>query len=145
MAGAYFGELEGLIGTWKGVKGWSLISVPARGATEDDPTFELIIQNYTEILTFKAVNTPVENDGGEHTQIIGAIEYEQRMHDFETKELIHVENGMFLYMNDIESESGELIKPPYRIARSGTVPHGNSFLVLGSVAEKDSGPTIKKI
>ncbi|MCE7991928.1 MAG: hypothetical protein HEP71_08105 [Roseivirga sp.] len=136
-----FGELEGLIGTWKGVKGWSLISVPAPGETG----FKLIVQNYTEILTFKAVDAAVENKGGDLIQNIGALEYEQRIHDFDTKELIHVENGMFLYMNDIKTDSGELISPPYRVARSGTIPHGNSILILGSVDHSQGEPTIGKI
>lgn len=140
-----FGELEGLIGTWKGVKGWSLISVPARGATKGSSSFKLIVQNYTEILTFKAVDTLVENKGGALNQNIGAIEYEQRIHDFDTKELIHIENGMFMYMNDIVLDSGTVIKPDYRIARSATIPHGNSILLLGEVEKKEDGLTIKEI
>lgn len=142
-----FGELEGLIGTWKGVKGWSLISVPAYGGPADAPKFELIVQNYTEILTFTAVDTPVENEGGTETQFIGAIEYEQRIHDFDTKELIHVENGMFMYLNDIKTNTNpaESITAPYSIARSGTIPHGNAILVLGRVKTTKSGPDFKEI
>ncbi|GAB5526616.1 MAG: hypothetical protein Roseis2KO_44880 [Roseivirga sp.] len=140
-----FGELEGLIGTWKGVKGWSLISVPAPASGPDAAGFKLIVQNYTEILTFKPVEAPVENKGGDLVQEIGALEYEQRIHDFDTKELIHVENGMFLYMNDITTEGGEVISPPYRIARSGTIPHGNSILVLGSVAQSKGAPHLPEI
>lgn len=140
-----FGELEGLIGTWKGVKGWSLISVPNHRGGEGAPGFELIVQNYTEILTFKAVDTPVENEGGEFTQNIGAIEYEQVIHDFDTKELIHIENGMFMYLNDIVSDSGETIDAPFSIARSGTIPHGNSILVLGLIDKMENGPEFKEI
>lgn len=140
-----FGELEGLLGTWKGVKGWSLISVPARGASVGSSSFKLIVQNYTETLTFKAVDAVVENKGGVLNQDIGAIEYEQRIHDFDTKELIHIENGMFMYMNDIISDSRTVIKPDYRIARSATIPHGNSILLLGEVEKKEGGPTIKEI
>jgi hypothetical protein len=140
-----FGELEGLIGTWKGVKGWSLIAVPARGATKEVSSFELIVQNYTEILTFKAVDTPVENEGGEVTQFVGAIEYEQVIHDFDTKELIHIENGMFMYLDNIVSDSGTAVNAPYPIARSGTIPHGNSILELGPVTKKEGVPTIKDI
>lgn len=136
-----FGELQGLIGTWKGVKGWSLISVPALGLTG----FKLIVQNYTEILTFKAVEAPVENKGGDINQNIGALEYEQRIHDFDTKELIHVENGMFLYMNDIIVSPDETIEPPFRVARSGTIPHGNSILLLGSVEQTQGAPEFSEI
>ena len=140
-----FGELEGLIGTWKGVKGWSLISVPNHSGGKDAPGYELIVQNYTEILTFKEVEAPVENEGGDQTQNVGAIEYEQVIHDFDTKELIHIENGMFLYLNDIKTESGESVAAPYPIARSGTIPHGNSILVLGITDNSKDAPDFKEI
>ncbi|PHR26107.1 MAG: hypothetical protein COA38_15655 [Fluviicola sp.] len=140
-----FGDLEGLIGTWKGVKGWSLISVPAHGGTKDSPNFRLIVQNYTEVLTFKAVDTPVENDAGDVSQFIGAIEYEQVIHDFDTKELIHIENGMFMYLNDIKTASGEAVSASFPIARSGTIPHGNSILVMGIIDKKDKAPVFKEI
>lgn len=140
-----FGELQGLIGTWKGVKGWNLIAVPIRGATGNSPSFKLIVQNYTETLIFKAVDTPVENKDGELNQHISAITYEQHIHDFESKQLIHIENGMFLYVHDTISDSGTIISPPYRIARSGTIPHGNSILILGLLAKKKGGPTINAI
>ena len=140
-----FGDLEGLIGTWKGVKGWSLISVPNHRGGEGSPGFELIVQNYTEILTFKAVDAPVENEGGGDKQFVGAIEYEQVIHDFDTKELIHVENGMFMYLDEIVTESGESKDAPYSIARNGTIPHGNSILVLGLIDKKEGAPSIKEI
>ena len=63
-----------------------MISVPAPGSTpEGSADFKLIVQNYTETLTFKAVDDPVRNRGGALEQNIGAIEYEQRIHDFDTK------------------------------------------------------------
>lgn len=138
-----FGPLEGLIGTWKGVKGWSVIAVPARGSTSDGAAeFDLIVQNYTEILTFKAVDAPVENKGGSFDQIIGAIEYEQRIHDFDTKALIHVENGMLMYLDVVTAKQYSEHKPPFSIARSGTIPHGNSVLVLGDADIETVTPTI---
>jgi hypothetical protein len=137
--------LAGLIGTWKGVKGWSLISVPNHGASEGSPGFKLIVQNYTEILTFKAVDAPVENEGGDQTQFVGAIEYEQVIHDFDTGDLIHIENGMFMYLDEIVTETGEALDAPYSIARSGTIPHGNSILVLGLIDKKDGAPVLKEI
>ena len=138
-----FGALEGLIGTWKGVKGWNVIAVPAHDGTIN---FKLIVQNYTEILTFTAVDAPVENKGGALNQNIGALQYEQRIHDFDTSELIHVENGMLLYLSDITTESGsQAPKPQFSIARSATVPHGDSALILGESCVTDGAPIIPDI
>ncbi|WDE03624.1 hypothetical protein SG34_019865 [Thalassomonas viridans] len=143
-----FGALEGLIGTWVGAKGWSVIAVPAPGSTPDGSAdFKLIVQNYTETLTFRAVEDPVRNRGGAVEQNIGALEYEQRIHDFDTKELIHVENGMLMYLGDVADEaSGEPgPEPMFTIARSATVPHGDSAMILGDAAVKDGGPEIPDI
>ncbi|WDE00811.1 heme-binding protein [Thalassomonas actiniarum] len=142
-----FGPLEGLIGTWVGAKGWSVIAVPAPGSTPDGSAdFKLIVQNYTETLTFKAVDDPVRNRGGAVEQNIGAIEYEQRIHDFDTKALIHVENGMLMYLGDVASESGEPgPKPMFSIARSATVPHGDSAMILGDAVVKEGAPEVPDI
>ncbi|WP_281556879.1 heme-binding protein [Thalassomonas sp. RHCl1] len=134
-----FGPLEGLIGTWVGVKGWSVISVPAPGSTPDGTAaFKLIVQNYSETLTFKAVDDPVRNRGGALEQNIGAVEYEQRIHDLDTKALIHVENGMLMYLGDIESETDdEAPAAKFSIARSATIPHGDSAMILGDSVVKE--------
>ena len=139
-----FGPLKGLIGTWKGVKGWSVIAVPAPAITSE-AAYKLIVQNYTETLTFTAVKAPVDNKGAELTQNIGAVVYEQCIHDFDSGELIHVENGMFMYLDVIEGQASGEHNPPFSIARSGTIPHGNSVLILGDADEEAKLPDIADI
>ncbi|MCK5867265.1 MAG: hypothetical protein KAG14_02615 [Mycoplasmataceae bacterium] len=143
-----FGALDGLIGTWVGVKGWSLIAVPSPGTIPNgNADFMLIVQNYRETLTFTPIHSPVLNRGGVLNQMIGAIQYEQHIHDIDTSELIHVENGMLMYLGDIEAESGSQVpsKPKFSIARSATIPHGDSAMILGDATIKEGSPIIPDI
>ncbi|NQZ07287.1 MAG: hypothetical protein HRT35_09005 [Algicola sp.] len=146
-----------MIGTWVGVKGWSVIAVPAPPSTTG---FKLLVHNYTETLTFTAVDVPVENKGGAQTQFIRAVKYEQVIHAFnpvqplpedpdqepelETSELIHVENGMLMLLDDIRPESGS-DKPEFNIARSATIPHGDTALILGKDVVTFTRPSIPDI
>lgn len=45
---------------------------------------------------------------------------------------MHVENGMFLNLSQIVANDGtQKPAPEFNIARSGTIPHGDSVLILG--------------
>jgi len=137
------GPLAKLLGTWEGDSGWNIIAVPSPGSQPDQTgAFDLLVRPYKETLTFTAVADPVRNRGGALDQFIGAIQYEQSIVDKETGEALHVENGMWLNLTDIKSDSGTPPKPDFSIARSSTIPHGDSVLALGNVTIEDGAPTI---
>ncbi|MCO6360490.1 heme-binding protein [Roseivirga pacifica] len=122
-----------LQGTWVGNKGWNLISVPAMGSKPDGAgDFKLLIQPYIETMTFTDAGAHARNRGGNADQFVAALEYHQRVTDQKTGELLHVENGMFMNLSEIVDNDGkELPLPQFNIARSGTIPHGDSIMLLG--------------
>jgi hypothetical protein len=137
------GPLASLVGKWVGSKGWNIIAVPAPGSepnTEGD--FQLLVRPYTETITFGPVGAPVRNRGGALDQFVGALEYELRINDLETAEVLHVENGMWLYLGDIQPDSGAGTSPipPFTLARSASIPHGDSALILGNFSTANGAP-----
>jgi hypothetical protein len=123
--------------------------------------FRLLMNQYGETLKFNAPDTGVPNRGlipdenEEPDQLINAITYEQvivqkAFEDFpasirgrhaENGDPIHHEPGFFLqFLNQVTTgtspdvgegkESKEL-----KIARMGTIPHGNSVLAMGCVLD----------
>jgi len=61
-------------------------------------------------------------------------------------ELMHVENGMFLNLSRTVDEKGKETIPDFNIARSGTIPHGNSIMILGTPPKFNlGGPVIQDI
>lgn len=132
-----YGDLRSLIGTWEGVKGWNVIAVPAVDSQANNKkTYKLMVQNYYETLTFEPIEDPVLNQGGDADQIIGALKYTQKIHEFESNTLLHIETGMLFYLDNIDckNDCDSPWQPPYTIARSGTIPHGNSIMILGDAA-----------
>ena len=120
------GALAQLLGTWVGSKGWNLIAVPSGPSG-----FRLIVRPYTETMVFTPVGALVPNRGGPvPDQMVPAIKYELTIADAETGDPMHMENGMWLVL-----EGG----PKPRIARLGSIPHGDTILALGT-AEEDAGP-----
>lgn len=141
-------ELWSLLqGTWVGNTGFNLVAVPSRGSSPDETgDFRLITNDYTEILTFTNPGAPAPNKGGNMDQFVAALEYNQRVSDKKNNELLHVENGMFLNLNDIVDNNGKFHRPTFPIARSGTIPHGNSIMLLGAMPVSTSGaPSIPKV
>lgn len=121
------GPLADLVGTWTGVSGLEVIAVPV------GPSFKLIVRPYVEVLTVAPIGAPVPNRGGPAGDLfITGVVYETRISDAETAEPLHVENGMWLYM---EGEDPA-------IARLSSVPHGDSILALGSASMIDGPPPI---
>lgn len=122
-----------LIGTWVGNKGWNLIALPSLGSVPvDKGAFKLLIEPYIETLSIKNAGAPARNRGGSVDQFISALEYQQMVSDKNTSELLHVENGMFLNLSDIVDNDGkEQNLPEFNIARSGSIPHGDSIMLLG--------------
>lgn len=131
---ADYGDLKSLIGAWEGQTGWNVIAVPALNG--DKKTYKLMVQNYYERLTVEPIDDPVLNEGGEVDQIIGALKYKQEIFEFETNTLLHVETGMFFHLDNIanNTNSDSPWQPTYTVARSGTIPHGNSIMLLGNAA-----------
>lgn len=139
------GPLAPLVGTWAGSKGWNLIAVPQSGSNpRGQGDFQLLIAPYAEILTFTPIGAPVLNRGGDANQFIGGLQYEQRVVDLNNDQPLHIETGMWLYLGHIDKDPGgeALPAPKFTIARSGTIPHGDSVLILGTAIEQDGPPTI---
>ncbi|MCC6390448.1 MAG: hypothetical protein IT167_07585 [Bryobacterales bacterium] len=116
-----------------GSKGWNLIAVPHANS------FLLLVRPYIETLTFAPIGALVPNRGGTETLMIPGIEYNLRITDAETNEAMHVENGMWLLLNDPRDPKG------LHIARQSIVPHGDSLLALGNSTVAAGPPQIPDI
>ena len=142
------GPLAKLAGTWTGSKGWNIIAVPSPGSTpNEEGEFQLMVRPYTETIQFTPVQVPVRNRGGDVDQFVGALEYNLRINDSETSELLHIENGMYLFLDNVKADkntAGPAI-PIFSIARSATIPHGDSVMVLGTFSESPGAPNIPDI
>jgi len=101
------------------------------------------------------VDESIRNRGGTNEQFIGAIRYDIEIKRVSDNGLIHVENGMYLWMkptylhpasaDSIEEDVGQpemavgdgsrgpVFVPSQTICRSGTIPHGNSMLLIGNL------------
>lgn len=124
------GPLADLLGTWVGSRGWNLIAVP-QGAKG----FKLLIERTTETMTFTPVGALVPNRGGTvGTLLIPAVHYDLRVANAETDEPLHIENGMWLLLNDHPLDS--------HVARLATIPHGDSVLAIGAHSVIQGPPAI---
>jgi len=122
-----------LQGTWAGNKGWNVIALPSPGSVPTDKgDFKLLVQPYFETLTFTDAGAPARNRGGKVDQFISALEYKQHVSDKDNGELLHVENGMFLNLSEILEGDDKQPIPKFNVARSGTIPHGDSVMLLGT-------------
>lgn len=128
------GPLANLVGTWMGSKGWEIIAVPASVGDPAFESFRLIIRPYIEIITFVPIGAPVPNRGYPNDLFITGVQYEMRITDAETNQPLHLEVGMWLYLPGQDQT----------IARSATVPHGDSLLALGNAATLNGAPAIPK-
>lgn len=133
------GPLADLDGTWIGTQGWELIAVP-----EGDPGgpegFTFIARPYAEVITFTPMGSaPVPNRGGPAGEMfIYGLVYEVRICDLVTNEPLHLENGMFMNLSQVQGGT----PPENPIARSATIPHGDSVLALGTASEVAGPPDI---
>ena len=127
------GPLGGLLGTWIGNRGWNLIAVPHQRS------FLLLVRPYVETITFAPIGALVPNRAPTETLMIPGVEYSLRIADAETNEAMHIENGMWLLVNDPQDPTA----PP--IARQAAVPHGDSVLALGNSKVTYGPPEIPDI
>lgn len=172
---ADYGVLKDLEGTWANYKkpngrkvfGLHTTCMPSPGTNSETipGKFTFLCENYTEELTFTLVPGVVRNRAGTNEQFCGAIKYESTIHN-EKRELIHVENGMYLTMNDMYSHPadeesvkryigepelipgdgirGPFFVPDYTIARSGTIPHGSTVTLFGDSKITEKAPEFPK-
>eukprot|EP01094_Clydonella_sp_ATCC50884_P006868 TRINITY_DN16055_c0_g1_i1.p1 TRINITY_DN16055_c0_g1~~TRINITY_DN16055_c0_g1_i1.p1 ORF type:complete len:310 (-),score=111.67 TRINITY_DN16055_c0_g1_i1:56-985(-) len=133
---------EALQGTWVGSKGFNIVALPSNGSTpNDEGEFMLIVQPYTETLTFANAGAPALNRGGNVDQYVKALTYEQRVSERDTNALLHMEEGMFLNVEEMRDSTGAPLPPPeFSVARSGTIPHGDSIMLLGAPPTAVPGP-----
>lgn len=130
------GPLAGLEGTWHGTDGWNLIAVPSQNSGK--PSFTLLVQNYSETITFTAIGAPVPNRGGATEQFITGLTYELTVTDNSTQGVLHIENGMWLNMADIQAQPDGPVKlaaaapAQFTIARMASIPHGDVVMALGN-------------
>jgi hypothetical protein len=140
------GPLADLAGTWRGNVGWNLIAVPSN-TLQGKPAFTLLIQQYSEVITFTPISAPVPNRGGDDQQFITGLLYELTITDNTTGGVLHIENGMWLNMTDIEKQpDGPVTEAlttenvPFTIARQSSIPHGDIVLALGGAGISTGAP-----
>jgi hypothetical protein len=139
------GPLADLEGTWKGASGWNLIAVPSR--SNGTPEFTLLIQNYSETITFTPISAPVPNRGGAKQQFITGLLYELVINDLQYPNgVLHIENGMWLNMADIEAQpdgpvTNAIRTEQYTIVRQSSIPHGDVVVALGGSVQSTGAPT----
>jgi hypothetical protein len=126
------GPLADLVGKWLGSDGVELIAVPDMSG--DKESFRLILRPYIEVFTVSPIGAPVPNRGGPAGDMfINGVMYDIRITDAVTKEPLHLENGMWLYM-------GEGQEPA--VARLASIPHGDAFVAVGDATTVEGPPTI---
>jgi len=152
--------LKKLKGTWvntdKTNLGIHTTCLPSPGTNSEQipGKFHFLTENYTETLKFELIEDVVRNRGGTNEQMVGAVKYSQSIKSTETGKGIHEEVGMYMWLNDMynhpatcetvekdlgapelrpgDGARGPHFVPQHTIARSGTIPHGNSMLLIGS-------------
>jgi len=155
-----FGILKMLEGTWKNHvttgPGLHTTSMPSPGSNSEQipGKFHFVCEDYVETLTFTPINDSVRNRGGANEQFIGVLQYHQLIHRSSDNALLHVENGMYLWMESIylrpataetieedlgtpemgvgAGSQGPVFVPAQTICRSGSIPHGSTINLIGS-------------
>lgn len=125
------GPLANLEGTWMGSHGWELIALPS-GRSGGAEGFQLLIRPYIEVVTFAPLGAPVPDRGGPNGDLfLTGLEYSMRITDAETNSPLHLENGMWL-----------LLDQQGTVARMASIPHGDTLLAIGMSQTTAGAPTI---
>lgn len=164
------GPLKLLQGKWRNLfpmrgdaplpgSGWNMIALPF---PEGRFGYRLLLNRYNEELDFKLVDKGVANRGNDKDQggngidqFVAALDYEQTITQIAADEFvgenfpasgktgepglaIHHEPGLFLYM-PTETTNG------INIARTASIPHGDSVMAFGKSSESTEKPDIEDI
>ena len=158
------GPLRMLSGTWKNTEelkgfGFNMMALPLLPDADEgqEPAkngYKLLMNQYNEELNFAVVDEGVPNRGsvadpdtGSPDQTLVALNYFQKItqidsDDFRATDLhqrfdgkpIHKEPGLWLFMTD--HNTPDQFGRDINIARLGSIPHGNSFLAVGTVPNR---------
>lgn len=132
------GPLADLIGTWVGNNGWNLIAVPVTGAGGNE-SFLLEVMPVNETITFSPIGAAVPNKGFPEPTFVYGLQYELRVSDQLNSQPLHIENGMWLLLDNSPTPASP------SIARQSVIPHGDSLLALGDYSIKEGPPNIPDI
>lgn len=126
------GPLAALVGTWIGNTGWNMIALPQGNG------FILLVRPFIETITFRPLGAEVPNRQGQGkpTLLISGLSYDLRVNDAQTNQPMHIENGMWLILNQGDPQN------PI-ISRHATIPHGDSVCALGNFSVINGAPPIK--
>lgn len=152
------GPLQDLVGKWEGNNGFVLIAVPSPGSIPSGRgKFDLLTFPYRETFEIDAIDGGVLQRGGSIDQVSGVCNYTKTVwatdkfpNDPDKQAIIHVENGMFFYLDPIKTNpGGKPVGPddeaPFSVGRSAIIPHGNTAMIFGNVTNSKGPPTIPRI
>lgn len=129
------GPLADLTGHWLG-HGFNLIARPGFDVEND---IFLQLSPTDEEIRFEPIGGVVPNRGFKESDIqIFGLHYLQRINDHSTGGALHLEPGLWLYVE----QNDETQKPT--VVRSASIPHGTAVLGEGSeIPPVDGGPIIQ--
>jgi len=133
-----FGPLDKLLGTWQGTRGINIVSLPNLSSSTTALTtadFLVLGHEFNETLTFAPILGKVLNRGYSHAnqlnpiaqldQVLMGVTYELRIIDATSGELLHAENGQWLW------NQAPGVDPQWTVSRAAIIPHGVSVVALG--------------
>jgi hypothetical protein len=143
------GPLADLTGTWIGT-GLTLVELPdfdSRPPSTGPKPFRVLLNDTVEILEFSPIGAGIPNRGsivapgstvGQPDINIFGLRYLQRIADAVTHQPLHIEPGFWLNVPPTTIPA-----LPRTLVRQGVIPHGNSFLALGTeFSTRPLGPQI---
>jgi hypothetical protein len=126
-----FGNLKGLVGTWKGANGFNMIAVPNQKGE-----FTLLVAPYTETLIINAVPATTPNRGLTVIENIPTLQYATTITDSRDNSLMHVECGFWESLQFSTRNAG------FDIFRIASVPHGDAVEAMGNSFVSEGPPAI---
>lgn len=131
----HLGPLALLQGTWHGRFGLNTITLPSKEPANAGPERDLV-NHYEETMVFEVLPGLTPNRGATEDQFVSQLKYHTDVVELGTGNGLHFENGLFLNRGVLDT--GE--ETVCRLARQCSVPHGNSVICRGVVAEQFEGP-----
>jgi hypothetical protein len=149
------GPLKGLLGTWEGSLGLSVVRLPEvkhGGDGGKTAAFSTLVQNYTESVTFTPIFGAVLNRGyqdanqydpaGQLNQTLLGVTYALQIYELDPAgqrgQLLHVENGQWLKQATPGVDKG------WSFGRMALIPHGSAVIATGSSEARASAAEVKE-